>query len=394
MSFLVLCGSLIDCTGRGPVHNVAVHVEGDRISSIQSQDQAPHPVDAEVIDLNDKTVLPGLIDCHDHFGVDIGDEEAQCAEPVEYIAFKCAKNARDILRAGITTVRSVGEKDLTGAMLKRAVEEGLIQGPRVVNSGRLIVRTGGHGWFIGRQADGPDALRAAVRAEVQDGADLIKIMVSGGVSTKGSDVLAPEFTDEETKALIDEAHRRGRKVAAHAHGGPGVASAVRAGVDSIEHGVFLTADDVQLMAEHGTYLVVTAGVMDEILQQDDVPAFMKEKIKDARNGFLKMLADARGTGLKIAVGTDENHGKLCYEMQTLHKVGYTPMEALLAGTKNAAELCELSDRLGTLEVGKVADLIAVRGDPLADLACLEDVHLVMKAGKVEFLNGREVSREP
>jgi imidazolonepropionase-like amidohydrolase len=121
---------------------------------------------------------------------------------------------------------------------------------------------------------------------------------------------------------------------------------------------------------------------------------MKEKIKDARNGFLKMLADARGTGLKIAVGTDENHGKLCYEMQTLHKVGYTPMEALLAGTKNAAELCELSDRLGTLEVGKVADLIAVRGDPLADLACLEDVHLVMKAGKVEFLNGREVSRAP
>jgi imidazolonepropionase-like amidohydrolase len=274
-------------------------------------------------------------------------------------------------------------------MLKRAIEEGLIPGPRVLNSGRLIVRTGGHAWFIGHQADGPDALRAAVRAEVLAGSDLIKIMVTGGVSTRGSDVLAPEFTDEETEALIDEAHRRGRKVAAHAHGGPGVASAVRAGVDSIEHGVFLTAEDIQLMVEHGTYLVITAGVFDEIIHGENVPAFMKEKVKDAQDGFLKMLADTKGTGLKIAVGTDENHGKLWYEMQTLNKVGYTPMEALLAGTKNAAELCGLADRLGTVEVDKVADLIAVQGDPLADLACLQKVHLVMKAGKVEFVNGRE-----
>jgi imidazolonepropionase-like amidohydrolase len=388
MSLSVLCGSLIDGTGRDPVHNMVLHVEDGRIRSIQPQDQAFPPAEAEVINLNDMTVLPGLIDCHDHFGVDIGDEEAQCAEPIEYYAFKCARNARDILRAGITTVRSVGEKDLIGPMLKRAIEERVVSGPRVVNSGRLIVRTGGHAWFIGRQVDGPDALRAAVRAEVLAGADLIKIMVSGGVSTEGSDVLAAEFTDEETEAVIDEAHRRGRKVAAHAHGGPGVASAVRAGVDSIEHGVFLTADDVQLMVEHGTYLVSTAGVMDEILHREDVPAFMKAKIQGAQNGFLDMLRKARGTGLKVALGTDENHGKLYYEMQTLHKVGYTPMEALLAGTKNAAELCGLADRLGTLETGKEADLIAVRGDPLADLACLKDVHLVMKAGRVEFINGQ------
>lgn len=366
------------------MRDVAVHIEDGRIQSIGPREQAGPANGAQVIDLGDMTVLPGIIDCHDHFCIDIGDEEAQGAEPVEYLAFVCAKNARNILRAGVTTVRSVGEKGLLGPMVRRAISEGVIQGPRVITSGRLIVRTGGHGWFIAHEADGPDGLRAAVREEVKRGVDLIKIMVTGGVSTTGSNVLAPEFTDEEVRAVIDEAHRRGRKVAAHGHGGPGVASAVRAGVDSIEHGIFLTQDDIALMIEHGTYLVVTAGVFHEILRNPHVPPFMKAKLTDAESGFMQMLESTVGSGLKIALGTDENHGKVYYEMQVLRRAGYSPMDALLAGTRNAADLCGQADNIGTLEPGKFADLIAVQGDPLADPGVLDDVRFVMKGGKVEF----------
>jgi len=384
MSVLLYCHSLIDCTGREPMRDVAVCIEDGRIKSIGPREQGRATDSAQIIELGDMTMLPGIIDCHDHFCIDIGDEEAQGAEPAEYLAFVCAKNARNILRAGVTTVRSVGEKSLLGPMVRRAISEDIIQGPRVITSGRLIVRTGGHGWFLAHEADGPDGLRAAVREEVKRGVDLIKIMVSGGVSTSGSDVLAPELTDEEVYAVVDEAHRRGRKVAAHGHGGPGVAAAVRAGVDSIEHGIFLTQEDVDLMIEHGTYLVVTAGVFHEILHSPQVPAFMKAKLADAEAGFMRMLESTVGSGLKVALGTDENHGKVYYEMQILRRAGYTPMDALLAGTRNAADLCGLANDIGTLEPGKFADLIAVKGDPLADPGVLADVPFVMKGGKIEF----------
>lgn len=389
MAILVLCGNLIDGTGHEPIPNGAVLIEGERIVAAGPSKEVASPSDAGVINLGDLTVLPGLVDCHEHLGIDIGDEEAQCKEPLEYIVLKSAKTAREILRAGITTIRNVGDMTLVGPMAKRAIEEGLIPGPRILTAGRNIVCTGGHGWFLGRQADGPDALRAAVRQEIMNGADLIKIMVSGGVSTRGSDVLAAEFTDEEIRALIDESHRRGRKVAAHLHGGPGLLVAAQAGLDSVEHGGFMTQKDVEIMAKYGTYLVVTAGVMREILDRPEVPAFMKEKVRNATEGFMKMLSGSRGTGLKIAIGTDENHGRLYQEMQVLVEAGYTPMEALLAGTRSGADLCGISDRVGTLEAGKLADLIAIPGDPLADFSRLADVRLVMKGGVVEFANGRE-----
>lgn len=385
MALTVLCGTFIDGTGAEPQRNVAIRIDGDRITQVGPRDAVDGTATNDsVLDLSNLTVLPGLIDCHEHLSIDIGDEEGQCAEPLEYLAVKAANRARWILRSGITTIRNVGEKELLGPMLKRGIEEGLIAGPRMLTAARNIVRTGGHGWFLGVQADGPDALRAAVRTEVLHGADLIKIMVTGGVSTKGSDIRAAEFTDEEVRAVIDEAHRRGRKVAAHGHGGPGIASAVRAGVDSIEHGVFLTMDDLQLMVEHGTYLVVTAGVFLEILADPTVPEFQKAKLADAKEGFFDLLRQARGTGLKIAVGTDEIHGKLWQEMKILTSVGYSPMEALKAGTSSAADLCGVADQWGSLEVGKLADLIAVPGDPLADFERLSDVRLVMKGGQVEF----------
>ena len=240
---------------------------------------------------------------------------------------------------------------------------------------------------MGLQADGDDGLRAAVREVCRDGADLIKIMASGGISTAGSTVMAPEFTDLEFIAVIDEAHRRGRKVAAHGHGGPGVASAVRAGVDSIEHGLFLTDDDVALMVAHGTYLVVTVGSFVVIREDPAVPQFQKDKVGNALTEHLAMLGRTREAGLKIAVGTDENHGKLWFEMQTLCDVGYEPMESIRAATANGADLLGLSDRVGTLEPGKVADVIAVEGDPSVDIAAMRDVRAVIKGGALQFADG-------
>jgi imidazolonepropionase-like amidohydrolase len=385
MTTTVLCGTLIDGTGADPRQGVALEITDGLVTRIGPRAGA-RTAGATVIDLGDATVLPGLIDCHEHFGIDIGDEKAQCLEPLEYIVIRSVNNARTILAGGITTMRDVGEKGQVGQMMKRSIAEGLIPGPRVLTAGQPIMRTGGHGWYLGREVDGADALRRAVRDEIKAGADLIKLIVSGGVATAGSNVLAPEYSEEEVAAVVDEAHRRGRKVAAHGHGGEGVRMAVRAGADSIEHGAFLTLDDVQLMIEHGTYLVITAGIFYEIMADPQAPSFMKDKLGRAMDDFHTMLGRTKGTGLKVAVGTDENHGRLWREMKTLVDVGYEPMDALLAGTKHAADLLGLTD-CGTLETGKRADLIAVAQDPLGDFERLSTLELVMKGGTVQLSRG-------
>lgn len=384
MSMVVYCGLLIDGTGQSPRRDAVIEISGDRISRIRSHTRVHHGSTRQELDLSEFVVAPGLIDCHEHLGLDIGDEQAQCQEPIEYITAKAVRNAQNILAAGITTVRDVGEKGLVGPSIKRAISDGIIAGPRLLVAGRNVVRTGGHGWFLGVEADGVDALRAAVRTEVARGADLIKTMASGGVSTYGSDAVAPEFSDDELAALIGEAHRRGRKVAVHAHGGEGLRAAVKLGADSVEHGTFLTDEDVQLMIDYGTYLVITTGVVDEILRRSDVPGFMKDKLASTGEGFRALLAHTRGTGLKIALGTDLNHGRLSVEMNAMVAAGYQPMEAIQAATSQAAELCGIADDVGTLEVGKVADLVAVKGDPLSDVGDMSSIVAVVKAGKLVY----------
>lgn len=387
----VWCGTLIDGTGRPPLSRAEVVVDGGRILRVGRREGAQVSDAADVIDLKDLTVMPGLVDAHDHLGLDVGDEEAQLAESTEFVALRAAHNARAILRSGTTTLRDLGEKGDLGVALRRAVEAGVLLGPRLVVAGRNICRTAGHGWFIGREADGPYGLRTAVRDEVRKGADLIKIMVTGGVATPGSVVLAPEFTDEEVTAAVDEAHRRGRRVAAHGYGGDGVRSAVLAGVDSIEHGAYCSPNEVQLMAERGTFLVSTASVYQALVDAADTPAFARGKARDVVAAVRRLLPLAREKRVKLAVGTDENHCRLHREIDILVEAGFPPMEALVAATARGAEVCGLLDQVGTLDRGKSADLIAVAGDPLTDRACLALPRLVMKAGAAVFASGRDAA---
>ncbi len=383
-----MCDQLIDGSGREPVRDGVLVIDDGLIVAVGARATTPVPGDAEVLDWSGSTALPGLIDCHEHLGIDLGDEEGQLEQPVEYTVARCVATARLIIGSGITTIRDCGERGIVGPVMKRAIDNGVVPGPRMLAAGRNICRTGGHGWKMGREADGPDGLRSAVRLTCREGADFIKIMTSGGISTAGSTVMAPELTDAELEAIIDEAHRRGRKVAAHGHGGPGVAAAVRAGVDSIEHGLFLTMDDVALMVEHGTFLVVTAGSFYVIRESPHVPQFQKDKVGGAISDHRALLAQTVGSGLKVAVGTDENHGKLWFEINLLNEVGYEPLAAIAAATSSAAELLGLADRIGTLEPGKVADVIQVEGDPLADLTGLRKVRAVLKDGVAQPLDAQ------
>ena len=382
MTKYITCGMLIDATGTAPAKGKAIVVEDDKIMSIINA--ANIPANADVIDLSDRTVLPGLIDSHEHLIVDTGDEAAQCAETIPYLSMKAMWNAKAILKAGITTMRDVGERYFIDVDVKRCIEAGLIQGPRLLISGHPIIRTGGHAHFLGRETDGVSDMRKAVREQLKEGVDLIKIMASGGMSTKGSLPDSQELSDEEIFACVDEARRNGRKVVAHLHGGPALKACIEAGVHSVEHGILYTEEDVKLVAGSETWLVFTTGVGQAAMENPDTPPHFVAKASAAQAKSLDVRKWAKQYGVKIAVGTDTNHGRMDVEAKALVEAGWTPMEAIQVCTIKGAELCGLDDQLGTLEAGKLADIIAVDGDPIADLDKLREVTFVMKGGKVEF----------
>ncbi|MFT8246635.1 amidohydrolase family protein [Roseomonas sp. BN140053] len=382
MAKYIKCGTLIDATGAGLARNKLLVVEGDRIAAVL--DQADTPLGAEVIDLGGYTVMPGMIDCHEHLSLDVGDEAAQMSQPVPYLSMIAVVNAEKILRAGITTMRDVGEKYFIDVEIKRGIEAGLIKGPRLLTSGHPLIRTGGHAHFLGRETDGVSDMRKAVREQLKQGVDLIKIMVSGGMSTKGSLPDSQEFSDEEIFACIDEARRNGRKVAAHLHGGPGLKPAVAAGVHTVEHGILFTEEDVKLVAESGTWLITTVGVGEVAELDPATPPHYREKASRSNANGLQVRKWAKQYGVKVAVGNDTNHCRMDMEARALVEAGWSPMEALQALTIRGAEVCGMAERTGTLEAGKLADIIAVDGDPLTDLAALRSVPFVMKAGVVEF----------
>jgi imidazolonepropionase-like amidohydrolase len=379
----IICGTLIDATGHEPRSGQVLAVDGERITQILDKAEFhPGPVD-EVLDYSGHTVMPGMIDCHEHLVLDMGDEAAQCSQPDAWLTITAVQNVRKILHAGITTMRDVGEKNFIDVEMKRAINAGLIPGPRLLISGQPIIRTGGHAHFLGRETDGVGDMRKAVREQLKRGVDVIKIMVSGGMSTRGSRPDSQEFATEEIQACIDEAHRAGRPVAAHIHGGTGLRVAVEAGVDTVEHGIMITEDDVKLLAERGTWLVITHGVGEAAAADPGTPDFYRAKINRVLEGSLAVRKWASQYGVKVAVGNDTNHCRMDMEMGALLGAGWRPMQALQALTLRGAELCGLDRDLGTLEAGKLADVIAVAGDPLADRSALLRVRLVMKGGAVE-----------
>lgn len=388
----IQCGLLLDVVNHRLLPHRVIVVEGDTIKQIlHKKDLSPSSSSESGIDLSDFTVMPGIIDCHDHLGLDIGDEVEQSSEPDSFIAIRSVKNAGDILKRGITTLRDCGEKNHIDVQMRRAIEAGMIQGPRLLIAGELLVRTGGHCHVMGRETDGSDDIRRGIREQVSIGADFIKIMLTGGVSTIGSDPLQQEYSDEEILTAISEAHRNQLPIAGHIHGGPVTPLAVNAGLDTLEHGGFLTEEDLDLLAEKKTWLVITQALAVAKLEKfkgeggKGVPRSYIEKIEKALHSKGQVVRMAREKGVPVAIGNDTNHGRWDMEIERLIEPGgFTPLEALQAATLNGASLCGIAHQTGSLEEGKLADVIALDGNPIEDLKSMRKVVYVMKAGVTEF----------
>jgi imidazolonepropionase-like amidohydrolase len=399
---LVRAGRLVAVRSGTVLTNQAILIEGDRIKEVGPADAvAGHaPRDARVIDLRNATVLPGLIDCHTHITSDPGDYYKQLFRMSAIDeAVRAHIYAKRTLDAGFTTVRNVGAGEFIDVALRNAINEGAIPGPRMLVSTMPLSATGGHGDVNGMSpylhfdgfsgiANGVDQIREKIRFEVKYGADLIKVLASAGVLSEEESVGAPQYSQEELNALVEEAAMWGRKVAAHAHGAEAIKRAVRAGVASIEHGSLIDDEGIRLMKEHGTYLVADIYNDDYIIAEYSRLGFPQKIIdKERLVGRLQRenFKKAVQAGVKIAFGTDAGvypHGWNAKQFAHMVRWGTTPMQAIQAATVNAADLLGWADKVGALEPGKYADVIAVTGDPLQDVTVLEHVAFVMKGGQV------------
>jgi len=403
---------MIDGTGAAPVNNAAVIVIGDRITALGPASSVAIPAGANVIDLGDVTILPGFIDAHTHIiGRTLGDPMSDLAVVKDYQGYGAiigVDNARRTLMAGFTSIRVVGASSFDDMALRQAINDGRVPGPRIEAAGHAIGITGGHcdenGYRPGLLkfgpdegvADGVDQVRAAVRYQVKSGADVIKMCATGGVLSEGDAVGATQYTFEEMKALVDEATKLGRKVAAHAHGTEGIKIAVRAGVTSIEHGSFLDEEGAKMMAQRRTFLVPTmmAGeTVERFAKSGVLKGLRAEKALAAAAAMRNAAKIAVANHVQIALGTDAGvipHGTNAHEFGLMVEWGgLTPMAALKAGTVNAAKLLGWDDRLGSLATGKLADIVAVPGNPLTDIHVTERVTFVMKGGVIYKGSGAE-----
>jgi imidazolonepropionase-like amidohydrolase len=393
----VKAARLIDGRGGPPISPAVVLVEGGKITEVGAN--LTIPPDTKIVDLGGATLLPGLIEMHDHLtGSPANHGYQSLAYSTAREAIDGVANARTTLMAGFTTVRNVGAGGYADVALREAIASGEIPGPRLVVSGPALGITGGHcdsnllpvDFHYKREgvADGPWEARAKVREVVKYGADVIKICASGGVLSKGDLPGTPQYTPEEMKAIVEEAHRLGRKVAAHAHGTQSIKEAITAGVDSVEHASLIDDEGIRLAKERGVYLVMDIYNDDFILKEGLRVGMLPESIeKEKKLGQLQRdnFRKAFRAGAKMAFGTDGGvypHGDNAKQFAYMVQYGMTPMQAIQAATTNAAELLGWKDRIGSVEPGKYADLIAVSGDPLSDIRALETVGFVMKGGEV------------
>jgi len=376
------------------LEHATVLVEGERIVKV-AEGNVPIPKDACKIPLAGRMLLPGFIDCHVHLCLDGTPDPVTLlmGEPLPLTTLKVAQFARQTLMAGVTSVRDLGGKDGIDLIIRDAIRSGLIPGPRMLASGRLICMTGGHGWQMGREADGPDEVMKAAREQIKAGADVVKFMATGGVMTPGVEPGSEQFTEEELRAGIQEAHKVGRKTATHAMGTQGILNALRAGIDSIEHGVFLDEETISLMVNRDVPLVPTISALYHIESKGvaaGIPAFAVDKTLRLKPSHLESVRMAREAGVRVVMGTDAGtpfnvHGENLGELQRLVEVGYSPMEALESGTRIGAQVLRQEKELGTIEEGKLADLVVVDGNPLEEVGLLlktEAIRLVMQGGKL------------
>jgi imidazolonepropionase-like amidohydrolase len=397
---------LIDGTGAAAINNAVIVVTDNRITSVGTATSVRIPADAKVIDLGDTTLLPGFIDAHTHLiGRVLGDPEGDMSPVRDYESFGAilgVLHARDTLMAGFTSVRNVGASGRFDDMaLRKAINEGWTIGPRMETAGHAIGITGGHcdenGFRPGvvqlgpidGVADGPEQIREAVRLQIKYGADVIKTCATGGVLSEGDAVGATQYSFEELKALVDEANKLDRKVAAHAHGTEGIKLAVRAGVSSIEHGSFLDEEGARMMRERGTFLVPTlsaAEAVEKAAKSGVLKGLRAEKALAAAASVRRSIKLAVANKVQIALGTDagvEPHGMNAREFILLVEWGgLSNMEAIQAGTLSGAKLLGWDKNLGSLTAGKWADIVAVSGDPLKDIHAMERPVFVMKGGVV------------
>jgi len=408
-TYVLKAARLFDGKSDMVVQPGVVVVSGNRIQSVGGQ----VPSTGTVIDLGDATLLPGFIDAHTHLTMDFdpdynGARLAGLSRTIPEYAIRATVNARKTLMAGFTTVRDVGSEDFLDVGLRNSINAGVVPGPRMLVAVHAIGATGGHcddgqGFRFGLLnhesgpedgvIDSPDQARFAVRFNIKYGADVIKTCATGGVLSPTDDVDAPQLSQAELDALVSAAHELRRKTAAHAHGSEGAKRAIRAGIDSIEHGTFVDDETLRMMREHGTYLVPTLAVRSGIAESK-FPPLVRQKADVALKAQDNMVRRALAMGVKIALGTDAAvypHGNNALEFVLMANDGMTPAQSLKAGTSAAADLLGLQNKIGTLEPGKLADIVAVPGNPLENIKVTQSVLFVMKEGTV-YRNDRSPNR--
>ena len=394
---LIRAGHLLDVHSGKVLDEQTIVVTGDKIAAVAPSASILAMTGDKVIDLGSLTVLPGMIDVHTHItGNPDFDPYKELIGTDAKEAITGVVNARTTLLAGFTTIRNVGAGGYTDVDLRDAINDGQVEGPHMLVSGPPLGITGGHCdenllpikyHVVGDGvADGIAAVQHQVRQNIKYGVDLIKICATGGVLSKGDDPQASQYTLEEMKAIVADAHRLGRKVAAHAHGAQGILWASEAGVDSIEHGSYINDEAIAVMKKNGTYLVPTLYLEDWMLESGHLPDFYHHKMVDVSAVAKKNIQHAMESGVKIAMGTDAAvypHGLNAHELDVyVNQLHMAPLAAIQSTTMNAADLLGWSDKVGSLDAGKWADIIAIDGNPVADVKLLQDVKFVMKAGVV------------
>ncbi len=396
-TFFIKASTLIDGRG-GRVDDAVIRVDGDRIGAVGSSDSLEIPAGARVIDLGTATLLPGFIDMHVHLNGKATEHGYRAlSRGTHRAAITGVVMARRTLLAGFTTVRSVGAPAFTDVALRNAINEGDVPGPRLKVSGPALGVTGGHcdlnllppefEFTASGVADGPWEVRARVRENIKYGADLIKFCATGGVLSKGTKVGIQQYTFEEMKNLIDEAHMRGLRVAAHAHGTEGIKTAIRAGADTVEHASFLDEEAIRLALEHGTFLSMDIYNTEYILTEGEAAGILQESLDKERvvgSRQRESFSRAVEAGVKVVFGSDAGvypHGQNGRQFSRMVRFGMSPMQAITAGTGLAAEALGW-DEVGVLEAGRFADIVAVPGNPIEDISALERPSFIMKGGVV------------